>query len=243
MVHAERKSLELQGATFRPEITALARALCGEGDFQAMPAWKRLSQQKRTKTLERLQEMKHMQQLAEVRHMGWGGEGLGVSWGREKRTILLYTSPALIPSAFPSPCRPSQVEGCTFKPVMDGRSRAMMSDREAMLREMRMSGHEQLFQDAIRRQHKMEELASWVPDEFTFHPATNQDRTAQEYLRRSYTTTAATGSPAKDGVVDRLYACQEKVRDRLVVLVPGLHKNLGHRRRRDMSSSVLSAFL
>ena len=92
----------------------------------------------------------------------------------------------------------------------------MMGDREEMLREMRMSAHEQLFQDAIRRQHKMEELATWVPDDYTFKPAVNQDRMAQEYLRRSYDQVK--GSPAKAGetsVVDRLYACHEKVRARL----------------------------
>lgn len=88
-----------------------------------------------------------------------------------------------------------------------------MGEREEMLREMRMSAHEQLFQDAIRRQHKMEELATWVPDEFTFKPAVNQDRMAQEYLRRSFEPTK--NSPSKGSVpavVERLYACHEKVR-------------------------------
>ena len=104
-----------------------------------------------------------------------------------------------------------------------------MSDREELLREMRMSAHDQLFQDAIRRQHKMEELAAWVPDEYTFKPVINNDKMAQGYLRRSYDTVgAAKGSPVAKGaatgdggeakvpaVVQRLYACHEKVRGHL----------------------------
>ena len=102
----------------------------------------------------------------------------------------------------------------------------MMSDREELLREMRMSAHEQLYQDAIRRQRKMEELSTWVPDDYTFKPAINKDKVAQEYLRRSYDVVGkGLGSPAKataaaavgqgeskvPAVVDRLYACHEKV--------------------------------
>ncbi len=105
------------------------------------------------------------------------------------------------------------MQECTFKPVINHKSRAMMSDREELLREMRMSAHEQLFQDAIRRQHKMEELSAWVPDDVTFKPHINQDAMAQEYLRRSFDTLSK--SPAKTQgapVVDRLYACYEKTK-------------------------------
>ena len=92
----------------------------------------------------------------------------------------------------------------------------MMSDREDLLREMRMSAHEQLFQDAIRRQHKMEELSTWVPDDYTFKPVLNHDKMAQEHLRRSFEPTKA-NSPSKGTVppvVERLYASHEKVQGR-----------------------------
>ena len=82
-----------------------------------------------------------------------------------------------------------------------------------MLREMRMTAHEQLFQDAIRRQHKMEELATWVPDDYTFKPAVNQNKVSKDYLRRSLEPTR--DSPSKSTVppvVERLYASHEKVR-------------------------------
>ncbi|GAX82985.1 hypothetical protein CEUSTIGMA_g10412.t1 [Chlamydomonas eustigma] len=174
----QRESQKLQGVTFSPEITALARALCGEGDVESIPAWQRLSQQKRTKTLERLREMRSMKEKEEVQE-------------------------------------------CTFRPVINNKSRVMMSEREEMLREMRMSAHEQLFQDAIRRQHKMEELATWVPDEVTFQPQVNHDHMAQEYLRRSYDTTKIS-SPAKAAaavavppVVERLYARHQKTLEKL----------------------------
>ena len=65
-IQAERKSRELEGATFRPEITALARALYGGGDYQSQPAWQRLSAQSKTRTLERLQDMKKMKEMEEV---------------------------------------------------------------------------------------------------------------------------------------------------------------------------------
>jgi hypothetical protein len=66
-VLAEKRSRELDGATFRPEITALARALCSDGGYQSQPAWQRLSHQNKTKVQERLQEIKKMKEMDEVR--------------------------------------------------------------------------------------------------------------------------------------------------------------------------------
>lgn len=45
-----------------------------------------------------------------------------------------------------------------------------MAERGELLRSLKMSPHEQLFQDAVRRQQKLEELAGWVPEEATFQP-------------------------------------------------------------------------
>lgn len=91
-----------------------------------------------------------------------------------------------------------------------------------------VSHHEQLFQDALRRQAKMKELQSWVPEEATFHPAVNKSSQAALYLRRSYetmglSTGAESARSGNDGasvadsvraasVVDRLYLAHEKVR-------------------------------
>ena len=65
-VKADRQSRELQGATFKPEITALARALYSGGDYQSQPAWQRLSSQNKTRMQERLQEIKKMNEMEEV---------------------------------------------------------------------------------------------------------------------------------------------------------------------------------
>lgn len=66
---SEREAREMDGATFHPEITELAKALCGgrSDDPDATPAWQRLTSAKRTAVLERLREMKEMKDQAEVR--------------------------------------------------------------------------------------------------------------------------------------------------------------------------------
>lgn len=43
-IKAEREAKELEGATFAPEITRLAKALWSGGDLESQPAWQRLSQ-------------------------------------------------------------------------------------------------------------------------------------------------------------------------------------------------------
>lgn len=52
----------------------------------------------------------------------------------------------------PSPS--AQLDECTFKPKVNPTSAALMADRSETLQMLRMSAHEQLFQDALRRQQK-----------------------------------------------------------------------------------------
>ena len=48
-----------------------------------------------------------------------------------------------------------------------------MTGRTAILREHQITAHEQLFQDAIRRQLRQDEYEEWYPEEVTFQPQTN----------------------------------------------------------------------
>jgi len=179
-IREERSAKELEGATFAPEITALAKALWrgGSGELEAQPAWQRLSTSKRTKTLERIEDMRKAREHGELQE-------------------------------------------CTFRPRINKNSSAMMSERSETLKNLNISAHEQLFQDAIRRQQKMEELAKWYPDDVTFQPQINRSSVANEYLRRSYD--AVTKSPSKQGegaqrslfVVDRLYAKHEQTKAKM----------------------------
>lgn len=48
----------------------------------------------------------------------------------------------------------AEVAECTFRPRINTRSVGMMAERGETLRALNISHHEQLFQDAVRRQHK-----------------------------------------------------------------------------------------
>ena len=47
-----------------------------------------------------------------------------------------------------------EVAECTFHPKIDRKSDAMMSERAETLKVLNLSHHDQLFQDALRRQAK-----------------------------------------------------------------------------------------
>eukprot|EP00955_Chlamydomonas_euryale_P102712 365441-Chlamydomonas_euryale.AAC.2 len=64
---SERAAAELDGVTFHPQITELARALCGADPEAPGTVWSRLSTSKRVQTLERLRDMKQQQEAAEVK--------------------------------------------------------------------------------------------------------------------------------------------------------------------------------
>ncbi|KAG1654590.1 hypothetical protein FOA52_008737 [Chlamydomonas sp. UWO 241] len=180
VLKSERDAAELHGATFQPQITALAKALCGGGDpSEGSQVWSRLSNAKRTHTLERIKEIKEMQEAAEVRE-------------------------------------------CTFKPRIDAKSRAMMSERAELLRALKMSPHDQLFQDAVRRQQKLEELSGWVPEEATFQPAVNKSSAALEWQMRASLSESLAGMMGAAGatgdappVVARLYQAGERTKAKL----------------------------
>ncbi len=48
----------------------------------------------------------------------------------------------------------AEVAECTFKPIINRKSANMMNGRCETLRTLNLSAHEQLFQDAVRRQMK-----------------------------------------------------------------------------------------
>jgi hypothetical protein len=48
----------------------------------------------------------------------------------------------------------AEVRECTFKPQISGRSERLMTERSQTLRSLNVSAHQQLYQDAIRRQQK-----------------------------------------------------------------------------------------
>lgn len=62
----------------------------------------------------------------------------------------------------------AEVRECTFRPRINHVSDRLMSERSETLRTLKLSAHEQLFQDAVRRQLKQQEYANWFPEEVTF---------------------------------------------------------------------------
>ena len=69
-VRSEREAKELEGASFQPAVTELARALWGEGNLGRNPVWQRLSNVNKAKMLERIEGMRKMREDQEVRGVG-----------------------------------------------------------------------------------------------------------------------------------------------------------------------------
>ncbi|GFH16201.1 PFU domain-containing protein, partial [Haematococcus lacustris] len=185
MVRAEREARELDGVTFAPEITQLAKTLWSGGDLDAQPAWQRLSINKQAKMMERIRDLQKQREDGEMRQ-------------------------------------------CTFKPKINRHSANLMSERSEALKVLQVSAHDQLFQDAQRRQAKLSELQSWLPDDVTFAPQINRTGTAAAHLRHSLDALglqkraeggAGDGSPGtadvRASVVDRLYMNYEKTKAKL----------------------------
>jgi hypothetical protein len=109
LMKAEKEAQELNGATFSPIITPLARSLGNNRSSSfyesgPQPSWQRLSQaNKNVRTMERLEDLRKMKEAQEL-------------------------------------------QGCTFKPQIDAKSKAMMSKRADLLASVKMTPHEQLFQ-------------------------------------------------------------------------------------------------
>jgi hypothetical protein len=166
VVRAERAARELEGVTFTPEITRLAATLWSGGDLESQPAWQRLSQDKRAKTLERISEMKRHREDTEVRGGGYKGRGGQCgSLARESSAVrpmvlpgsklFLLWSFALLACLHGRPvtcvglfgCL--QLKECTFRPRVNKTSAQMMSDRAEALKALNVTAHDQLFQVCI----------------------------------------------------------------------------------------------
>lgn len=48
----------------------------------------------------------------------------------------------------------AEMKECSFKPQLNTRSEKLMTERSHTLRSMNVSAHQQLYQDAVRRQQK-----------------------------------------------------------------------------------------
>lgn len=99
------------------------------------------------------------------------------------------------------------VAECSFAPAINRRSDRLMADRSTVLREHRITAHDQLFQDAGRRASRASEYEHYYPEEVTFHPVINKTRPP----KRESAFTAAAAAP----VQDRLYSQARKTADKL----------------------------
>ena len=61
---------------------------------------------------------------------------------------------------------------CSFRPKISRTSEEIMLEKalEKDVHDMEMMKHEELYQDADRRQRRREEYSTWFPEEYTFQP-------------------------------------------------------------------------
>lgn len=115
----------------------------------------------------------------------------------------------------------AEVRECTFKPQISGRSEKLMTERSQTLRSLNVSAHQQLYQDAIRRQQKQQDYQHWYPEEVTFQPKLNESAMSREFLRKSLQKEGSSLGPNASGaerhmaLVNRLYASYEKLQNKL----------------------------
>ncbi|KAF6256830.1 hypothetical protein COO60DRAFT_1656523 [Scenedesmus sp. NREL 46B-D3] len=88
-----------------------------------------------------------------------------------------------------------EVKECTFRPQLNNRSERLMTERSQTLRSLNVSAHQQLYQDAVRRQQKMQDYQHWYPEELGPEGAA---------------MLAASGEERHMALVNRLYASYEK---------------------------------
>ncbi|WIA42412.1 hypothetical protein OEZ86_008411 [Tetradesmus obliquus] len=113
-----------------------------------------------------------------------------------------------------------EVKECTFKPQLNNRSERLMTERSQTLRSLNVSAHQQLYQDAVRRQQKMQDYQHWYPEEVTFQPKLHESAMSREFLRKSLgpegaAMLAASGEERHMALVNRLYASYEKLQNKL----------------------------
>ncbi|CAK0783303.1 hypothetical protein CVIRNUC_006502 [Coccomyxa viridis] len=150
--------VELEGVTWQPQISRMAKALKRPGDEER---WNYLARTAIHKNKERIEEAKRELEDAVERE-------------------------------------------CTFAPVIDARSAGMMSHRTVVLKDRKITAHEQLYQDGVRRQERQLTYASWVPDDVTFAP---------KIIRRAPETGKVSGHPGRKStgnLAERLHAAMEK---------------------------------
>ncbi|CAL5220772.1 g2838 [Coccomyxa viridis] len=153
---------ELEGVTWQPQISRMAKALKRPGDEER---WNYLARTAIHKNKERIEEAKREQEDAVERE-------------------------------------------CTFAPVIDARSAGMMSHRSIVLKDRKITAHEQLYQDATRRQERQITYASWVPEDVTFVP---------KIIRRAPETGKVSGHPGRKStgnLAERLHAAKDKAEAR-----------------------------
>lgn len=117
----------------------------------------------------------------------------------------------------------AEVRECTFRPAISGRSERLMVERSQTLRSLNVSAHQQLYQDAVRRQQKQADYQHWYPEEVTFQPKLNESAMSRRFLRSSLmregsAATLAEGSSSEErhaALVTRLYASYEKLQNKL----------------------------
>ncbi|PRW39076.1 expressed ef-hand domain-containing isoform A [Chlorella sorokiniana] len=67
----------------------------------------------------------------------------------------------------------AEIKECSFRPQINAKSARMVEGRQQILRETRLPGYEQLYNDSMRRRLKLEALAQLPPEEATFRPRVN----------------------------------------------------------------------
>lgn len=117
----------------------------------------------------------------------------------------------------------AEVKECTFRPKINNRSDRLMSERSETMKNLSIRAHDQLFQDAVRRQLRQAEYATLYPEDATFQPKLIETNVSREILRRSWdrmgaSVDSAGGSGAaarRANLTDRLYQSYEKLQAKL----------------------------
>eukprot|EP00879_Flechtneria_rotunda_P016181 GHRR01016925.1.p1 GENE.GHRR01016925.1~~GHRR01016925.1.p1 ORF type:complete len:770 (+),score=302.29 GHRR01016925.1:355-2664(+) len=112
------------------------------------------------------------------------------------------------------------VKECTFKPQLSTGSEKLMKERSQTLNSLNVSAHQQLYQDAVRRQQKQQEYQHWYPEEVTFQPKLHESAMSRAWERKSLgpeaaALLAASGEERHMALVNRLYANYEKLQKKL----------------------------
>ena len=84
--------------------------------------------------------------------------------------------------------RSQAADGCNAVALPDGACRLRVLMAKLSLQDRKITAHEQLYQDGVRRQERQLTYASWVPDDVTFAP---------KIIRRAPETGKVSGHPGR----------------------------------------------